>query len=177
MKHVIVGITGSIAAYKACDLITLYRKNGYDVTCIMTREAGHFITPLTLETLSGNKVLEDMFALPENRSPQHIARAEKADLIVVYPASANVIGKAAHGICDDLLTCTILATRAPVLFAPAMNDRMYTHAAVQDNIASLKKTGYKFIGPVKGRLASGRVGIGHVADPEEMLLASKRAVQ
>ncbi|MDD5439024.1 MAG: flavoprotein [Candidatus Omnitrophica bacterium] len=176
MKHVIIGITGSIAAYKACDLITLYRKNGLEVTCIMTEEARHFITPLTLETLTGNKVAEDMFALPENRSPQHIALAEKTDLVVIYPASANVIGKLAHGLCDDLLTCVIFATHAPVLIAPAMNANMFTHAVVQQNIAALKKIGYIFIGPIKGRLASGRHGIGHVAEVPDLWRASQRVL-
>lgn len=173
-KTVIIGITGSIAAYKACDLIRMLRKLGHTVICVMTEEARHFITPLTLESLSGNSVMGDMFALPENRTPQHVSLAERADLIVICPASMNIIGKLAGGIADDLLTCTIFATEAPVLIAPAMNSNMFTHKIVQENIAKLKRLGYAFIGPEKGRLASGKYGIGHLADIAAVYNKSKK---
>jgi len=173
-KNIILGITGSIAAYKACDLIGALRKSGYDVTCVLTKEAGYFVTPLTLETLSGNKVLSDMFELPENRIPSHTSLADRASLIAVCPASANVIGKLASGICDDLLTCAIFASKAPVLLAPAMNDNMYNHPIVQSNIEILKKNGMKFVSPVKGRLACGREGVGHIADIKDIVDECKK---
>jgi len=176
-KNIILGITGSIAAYKACDLIRLLRKAGFNVICVLTKEAEHFVTPLTLETLSGNKVLGDIFALPENRSPQHISLAEKADAFVICPASANTISKLAQGICDDLLTCTIFATRAPVLIAPAMNNNMYNHKIIKKNVAILENIGYNFVGPIKGRLASGHYGIGHLADVTSIFSAVKKLVK
>ena len=162
-KNIILGITGSIAAYKACDLITALRKKGYDVTCITTREAEEFITPLTLETLSGNKVYRDMFCLPEKREIAHISLAKKADLIVLCPATANIIAKLASGLCDDLLTSTVISSEAPILIAPAMNDKMYKNSITQRNILELKKAGHTFIGPVRGHLACGYAGLGHLA--------------
>lgn len=176
-KTIIIGITGSIAAYKTCDLMTLYRKQGYDVICLLTREAGEFVTPLTLETLSGNKVIDNMFALPENRTPLHTSLAERADLIVVCPATANIIGKLASGICDDILTCVIYASKAPVLIAPAMNDKMYKHKIVQKNISVLKENGYKFIGPISGRLACGYDAMGHLADTPSIFNESKKLIK
>jgi len=168
-KTVILGITGGIAAYKACELTSRLRKKGNTVVCIMTGEAEEFITPLTMETLSGNKVYRDMFQLPERREIAHISLADKADLIVVYPATANIIGKLAQGICDDLLICTAISSKAPILIAPAMNENMYKNAIVQGNILKLKKTGYKFVGPVRGHLACGSAGIGHIAEPESVM--------
>lgn len=176
-KNILLGITGSIAAYKACDLIGVFREKGFDVTCIVTEEACHFIAPLTLETLSGNKLMKDMFTLPENRMPQHISLADKADVVIVYPASANIIGKLAQAICDDLLTCTILATKAPVLIAPAMNNNMYKHKIVQKNISTLKQIGYKFVGPIKGRLACGDYAMGHLADIFTVFSESKKLLK
>ena len=176
-KNIILGITGSIAAYKACGLVSLFRKSGFDISCIFTKEAAYFVTPLTLETLSGNKVYQDMFELPENRMPQHTSLADKADAIVIYPASANIIGKLANGICDDLLTCTIYASRAPVFIAPAMNDNMYNHKVVQKNIRALKDIGYSFIGPDAGRLACGRTAIGHISPAEIVFAEVKRSIK
>jgi phosphopantothenoylcysteine decarboxylase/phosphopantothenate--cysteine ligase len=163
-KTVIIGITGGIAAYKACDAINHLRKKRYNVICIMTREAEEFVTRLTLETLSGNKVYQNMFELPETREIAHISLAEKAGLIVICPATANIIAKLASGICDDLLTTTVISSEAPVLIAPAMNDKMYKNKITQRNIETLKKAGYKFIDPIRGRLACGNVGVGHLAD-------------
>jgi phosphopantothenoylcysteine decarboxylase/phosphopantothenate--cysteine ligase len=176
-KSVVVGVTGSIAAYKACDIISILRKDAIDVTAVLTKEGAEFITPLTLETLSGNKVVMDMFALPDERNPIHTSLADKASLILIAPATANIIGKLACGICDDVLTCAVLSTKAPILIAPAMNDNMYSNALVQSNIARLKKLGFRFIGPVKGRLACGRDAIGHISDPAEIAREAKRLLK
>jgi phosphopantothenoylcysteine decarboxylase/phosphopantothenate--cysteine ligase len=176
-REIILGVTGGIAAYKACDIINGLRKVGIGVTVIMTKEAGHFITPLTLQSLSGNKVYSDMFETVSEWEPEHIALAKKADLVLVAPCSANVIGKVAAGICDDLLTCTILATKAKVLFAPAMNENMYKHKTVQANIAKLKDCNYKIIGPIKGRLVCGDEGIGHLAGVDDILKEAKRLLK
>jgi phosphopantothenoylcysteine decarboxylase/phosphopantothenate--cysteine ligase len=174
---VILGVTGSIAAYKACDITSALRKTGMDVRVILTKEAKEFIAPLTLQTLSGNKVSCDMFELPEEWDPMHISLAEKASLVLIAPASANLIGKLAAGICDDLLTCVVFATKAPVLIAPAMNTNMYEHKIVQSNIAKLKALGYSFIGPIKGRLACGAEGIGHIAATDDIMAESKRLLK
>lgn len=168
-KTIILGVTGSIAAYKACDLISRLKKKGHDVICVMTREAEEFITPLTLETLSENTVYGDMFRLPEKRSAVHVSLAKKADLIVIAPATANIIGHLASGICGDLLTSTVVSSKSPILIAPAMNDNMYNHKITQRNIQELKKIGYKFINPIRGHLACGYVGIGHLADVDQIV--------
>ncbi len=176
-KSIIIGITGSIAAYRACDIITSLKKDGCDVTAILTKEGREFITPLTLQTLTGNKVFMDMFELPEKWNPVHTSLAERANLVLIAPASANVIGKLANGICDDMLTCVLFATGAPVLIAPAMNERMYKHRIVQDNIAKLKRIGYSFIGPIKGRLACGHEDIGHIAEVSDIVKEAKRLLK
>jgi len=176
-KTVVLGVTGSIAAYKACEITGSLRKMDLDVNVIMTKEAGEFVTPLTFQTLSGNKVAAGIFDMPEEWDPAHISLAQKADLILVAPASANIIGKLASGVCDDLLTCVIFATKAPVLIAPAMNTVMYEHKIVQENIAKLKSIGYHFIGPIKGRLACGTEGIGHIARSEDIIKESKRLLK
>lgn len=169
-KSVIIGITGSIAAYKACDLISQLKRSGHSVTVVMTREAEEFITPLTLEALSGNKAYRDMFQLPDKREIAHVSLARKADIIVVCPATANIIGKLAGGICDDLLTCTITSSASPVLIVPAMNDNMYKHETTRKNIRELRKIGYKFVEPIHGKLACGSVGIGHIAGTKEIAI-------
>ena len=176
-KTVILGVTGSIAAYKACEIITMLKKAGVDVTALLTKEAGEFITPLTLQTLSENRVITDMFELPGRWNPLHTSLADKADLVLIAPASANVIGKLASGICDDILTCVVFATDSPVLIAPAMNEKMYRHEVVQDNIARLKKIGYRFIGPIKGRLACGHEGIGHLAEIDDIVSQAKKLLK
>lgn len=164
-KNIVLGVTGSIAAYKSCDIIRRLKDNGARVEVIMTKDAEEFITPLSLQTLSGSKVHRGMFDLTaEEYNVEHVSLADKADAILIAPATANIIGKVANGLCDDLLSCVIMATQAPVVFAPAMNDGMYNNKILQDNIAKLKNTGYKFIGPVKGKLANGKVGIGHLAE-------------
>ncbi len=171
---IVVGVTGSIAAYKACDILSMLNKENMDTQAILTEEARHFITPLSLQTLSRNKVLTDMFELPEEWNPLHTSLADKADVILIAPATANIIGKLASGICDDLLTCVVYATDADILIAPAMNDRMYNHAITQENIKKLKKIGYKFISPTKGRLACGRDAVGCLASASDIVEEIKR---
>lgn len=166
-KHIIVGVTGSIACYKALDIIRSLRKSGLSTQIILTKEAEEFIRPVLFQAISGDKVVTaDLFNLPEEWNATHISLAEKAGLVLVAPATANIIGKVANGICDDMLTCTICATKAPVLFAPAMNDGMYRNRIVQENIEKLKKAGYRFTGPIKGKLACSTEGLGHIQDVE-----------
>ena len=174
---VILGVTGSIAAYRACDIISALRKESIDVQVILTKEAAEFITPLSVQTLSCNKVITEMFAMPEKWEPIHTSIADKAAIILIAPATANIIGKLASGICDDILTCVTYATKAPVLIAPAMNEKMYRHEVVQANIAKLKTIGYKFIGPIKGRLACGHEDIGHIAETSDIVKEVKRLLQ
>jgi len=176
-KDIIVGITGSIAAYKACDLITRLSKKGHNVICIMTKEAEEFITTLTMETLSGNKVYKDIFALPDKRKATHISLGQTADLIVICPATANIIAKLVSGMCDDLLSATVISSVAPVLIAPAMNDRMYKNKITQRNIQKLKEAGYKFVDPVKGHLTCGYMDIGHLADIDQVIKRIEKSLK
>lgn len=168
-KEVILGITGSIAIYKSCEIANLLRKTGYSVTVIMTQEATKFLAPLTLQAISGNRVFTDIFASSVTWDPLHTSLGEKADLVLIAPATANIIGKIVNGICDDLLTCTVLSTQAKILIAPAMNERMYRNKIVQHNIERLKSEGYTFIGPTRGRLICGVEGIGHLADVDTIV--------
>ncbi|MDO8536277.1 MAG: flavoprotein [Candidatus Omnitrophota bacterium] len=177
VKTVVVGVTASIAAYKACEIVNLLRKESFDVRVILTKDALEFVTPLTLQTLSGNKVLSSMFESPEKWSPVHTSLADSASLILIAPATANVIGKLANGICDDLLTCVTYASKAPVLIAPAMNENMYEHKMVAANIAKLEKIGYSFVGPVKGHLACGHDAIGHIAPVPEIIKEVKKILK
>lgn len=176
-KHILLGITASIAAYKACDIINQLKKDGFDVTVCLSKDASHFITPLTLQTLSGNKVFYNMFEELENCDPMHIRLAKKADLFLIAPATADCISKIAAGICDDILTCTAISTKAPVLIAPAMNENMYNNKIIQANIEKLKQVGFKFVGPRKGRLVCGREGMGHIAEASEIIREVKRALK
>ena len=170
LKQVILGVCGSIAAYKAGDIIRRLRDNHCEVTVIMTKGATQFITPLTLSSLSGKNVYSDMF--DKHSWPMaHIELAKSADIILIAPATANVIGKLANGIADDLLTSFVLACRAPIFIAPAMNDGMYANGIVRENCAKLKKHGFKFIEPVKGKLACGTVGVGHLAEAQQIVKA------
>lgn len=167
--NIIIGITGGIAAYKACDLVSYFKKEGANVDVIMTKNACEFITPLTLETLSKNKVITDMFERPDYIDVKHISLAQKADLFLIVPATANIIGKVANGIADDMLSTTIMATHAKVVFAPAMNNFMYENPIVQTNIKKLKKYGYSFIEPSIGNLACGYKGKGKLPSKEEII--------
>ena len=170
MARVIVGVTGGIAAYKAAELVSLLGKQGHEVRCIMTNAAKQFITPLTLQTLSGNPVYTDMFHPQDTMEWQveHIGLARWADCVLVVPATADFIGKVAHGLADDFLSTCVMATAAPVIFAPAMNDQMYANPIVQRNIAALREAGYRFIEPEEGHLACGTSGKGRMASPERI---------
>lgn len=167
-KTVVLGVTGGIAAYKACDLVSRLHKKGIQVRVIMTEHACEFVQPLTLEVLSGNRVVTDMFNRDFPWEVEHISLAKAADVFAVVPATANILGKYAHGVADDMLSTTLLATRAPVLFAPAMNTAMYEHPAVQENITMLKRRGCLFVEPASGHLACGDTGKGKLADVEKI---------
>ncbi|NLJ34369.1 MAG: bifunctional phosphopantothenoylcysteine decarboxylase/phosphopantothenate--cysteine ligase CoaBC [Firmicutes bacterium] len=168
-KTVIVGITGSIAAYKAAEVVRGLSKQGMEVHVMMTEGACKFITPLTLETLSGNPVAVDMFSEYQREKVPHIAYAKQADLVIIVPATAATIGRLATGIADDMIGATVLATRAPVLLAPAMNSQMYNHPLVQNNLQRLEEIGYEVITPALGELACGDVGDGRLADVSHIL--------
>ncbi len=170
MANIIVGVTGGIAAYKAAELVSLLTKQGHAVRCLMTQAAGQFITPLTLQTLSGNKVYTDLFNLHEEPEWQveHVGLAHWADCILIVPASADFLGKVAHGLADDLLSTCVMATKAPVYFALAMNDQMYANPLVQRNIQLLREVGYHFIEPEEGSLACGTSGKGRMAAPQKI---------
>ncbi len=167
--NIVIGITGGIAAYKACGIINYLKSEGANVDVIMTKNACEFITPLTLETLSGNKVITDMFERPDYIDVKHISLARKADLFLIVPATANIIGKVANGIADDMLSTTIMATKAPVIFAPAMNNGMYENPIVQNNLEKLRSYGYKIIEPVIGHLACGYEANGKLASNETII--------
>lgn len=170
MANVIVGVTGGIAAYKAAELVSLLGKQGHDVRCIMTEAAKQFITPLTLQTLSGNPVYTELFALSQDPewNVEHIGLAHWADCMLIVPATADFIGKVANGMADDLLSTCVMATSVPVYFAPAMNDQMYANPIVQRNIELLQAAGYRFIDPVDGNLACGTSGKGKLAAPAKI---------
>lgn len=163
-KTVVVGVCGGIAAYKAVEVVSRLKKLGAEVNVIMTKNATQFVTPLTFQTISHNPVITDMFAEPKIWDVQHISLAEKADLMLIAPATANIIGKTANGIADDMLSTTIMATKAPVLFVPAMNTNMYDNPVVQQNISRLKSLGYIFMEPDTGLLACGVSGRGRMPD-------------
>ena len=164
-------MTASIAAYKACDLITELREAGYEVTVAMTKDAHHFVTPLTLQSFAGRDVVEDFFSVPGRLKPVHIELAKNSDLILIAPATADVIAKLAHGLADDVLTCTVLASMAPVVIVPAMNEKMYENPFTQENIGRLKKAGMTFVPPIEGHLVCSDHGMGHLAENKSILKA------
>ena len=168
-KTIVLGVTGSIAAYKIANLASMLVKLHADVHVIMTQNATHFITPMTFETLTNNKCIVDTFDRNFNFDVKHVSLAKKGDLFLVAPCTANVIGKVATGICDDMLTTTIMATKAPVLFSPAMNTGMWENPILQDNLQRLKHYGYHVIEPVEGRLACGDTGNGKMPSEETLL--------
>lgn len=176
-KNVVIGVTGGIAVYKALDVISRLRKNGYDTFVIMTENAQKFVCPLSFETLSKNPVVTDMFVDKKSWEVEHISLAQKADLFLIVPATANIIGKVANGIADDMLATTIMATEAPVVFAPAMNEKMYKNRIVQDNISKLKNYGYHFIDPATGMLACGDIGIGKLAKVDTIVEYVKNIIE
>ncbi len=177
-RHILVGVTGSIACYKALDIIRGLRRLGVSCEVVLTKEAEEFIRPILFQSISGNKVISSsLFRVPEEWDAAHISLAEKADLVLVAPATANIIAKVSSGMCDDMLTCAICATKAPVLFAPAMNTNMYKNKIVQENIQRLKKTGYHFTGPIKGRLTCGTEGLGHIQDTEVIIKEARQLLK
>lgn len=168
-KNIVLGVTGGIAAYKSATLIGQLKKEGANVKVIMTRHATEFITALTLSTLSGNKVVVEQFEPITQFDTEHISLAKWADLFLIVPATANILGKVANGIADDMLSTTILATKAPVVFAPAMNTNMYENKIVQENMKKLQSYGYHFIEPQTGMLACQDVGVGKLASLDTIL--------
>ena len=170
-KTIVVGLSGGIAAYKACDLVRRLKEQGAEVHVMMTRAAREFVTPLTLQTLSGNPVHTELFSLTEEQQIGHISLADRADLIVIAPATADLLAKAAHGIADDLVTTVLLATTAPILFAPSMNVHMWENRITQENVAKLKQVGCTILEPAEGSLACGYEGKGRLPDPESILAA------
>ena len=168
-KRVVLGICGGIAAFKAAHIASLLRQRGAEVKCIMTEHATKLITPLTMREISGNPVAVSMFGDTPEFNVEHIALARWADIFVIAPATANILGKVACGIADDMLSTTIMATKAPVLFVPAMNSNMYLNPVVQDNMARLKRFGYEIMEPASGHLACGIIGIGRLPEPEEIV--------
>lgn len=168
-KTVVLGVSGGIAVYKACDVVSRLKKLNANVHVIMTKSAAEFVTPLTFQSLSQNYVVSDMFEEPKTWDVEHISLAKKADVFLIAPATANVIGKIANGICDDMLTTTVMATTGKVLIAPAMNTNMYKNPILQRNINTLKELGYNFVNPESGRLACGDVGEGKLASPETIV--------
>ena len=168
-KTVVIGVSGGIAVYKTLDVISRLRKLGVNVYVIMTKSATEFVTPLSFQSLSQNYVVCDMFEDPKTWDVEHISLAKRADVFLIAPATANVIGKMANGISDDMLTTTVMATKAKVLIAPAMNTNMYENPIVQRNIGILKDLGYNFVDPESGRLACGDTGKGKLASPETIV--------
>ena len=165
-KTVVIGVSGGIAVYKTLDVISRLRKLGVNVNVIMTKSATEFVTPLSFQSLSQNYVVCDMFEDPKTWDVEHVSLAKRADVFLIAPATANVIGKIANGIADDMLTTTVMATKAKVLIAPAMNTNMYENPILQRNINTLKELGYNFVEPESGRLACGDTGKGKLASPE-----------
>ena len=168
-REILVGVTGGIAAYKTAMLVSRLVQAGAAVSVVMTEHATRFVGPLTFQTLTARPVYTDPFATPEVYQSDHIALAERGELVVVAPATANALAKLAHGIADDLLSTVLLATTAPLLVAPAMNVNMWNHPAVRANVALLESRGVRLIGPEEGRLACGTVGRGRMAEPEDIL--------
>jgi phosphopantothenoylcysteine decarboxylase/phosphopantothenate--cysteine ligase len=171
MRRIVLGVTGSIAAYKAAELVRLFVKNGDEVHVIMTCAACEFVKPLTFQTLSRNPVQVDQFAAPVSWKPEHISLAEAADLVIVAPATANTIAKMRYGIADNLLSAVLLATRAPTVVAPAMNTGMWESAVTQENIAALAARGVVVVEPDDGELACGVKGKGRMMEPEAIINA------
>jgi phosphopantothenoylcysteine decarboxylase len=168
-REIIVAVCGGIAAYKAADVVSKLVQLGAGVTVVMTRDAQKFVAPLTFEALSGRRVRTDTFDLPDSSDTQHIGLTERADLMLVAPATANTIARVACGMCDELVSLMICAAACPVVFAPAMNHRMWDHPIAQENCAKLAGLGYRFIGPETGWLACRSVGAGRMSDPQKLV--------
>jgi len=175
-KTIVLGITGGIAAYKAADIASKLTQAGAKVDVVMTESATRFIAPLTLRSLTGRAVAVNMFELVSEFKIGHIELAEVADIVAIVPATANIIAKLAAGISDDMLTCTVLATKAPVIVAPAMNVNMFENPVTQDNLAKLKARGFTIVDPAYGRLASGKIGLGRLAETETIIGTIKQVL-
>lgn len=171
-KEIILGVTASVAIYKACDLIRRLREKGCNVTVVMTEEAERLITKELFCALSKNRVYQGLFESAETWEIEHVSLAEKADVVLIAPATANVIAKIAAGMCDDLLTCVVAATKAPVLLCPAMNENMYLNPFTQENIKKLVKNGFEIVAPKKGTLACGKEGVGCLAEIDTIVAAA-----
>jgi phosphopantothenoylcysteine decarboxylase/phosphopantothenate--cysteine ligase len=174
---ILLGVSGSIAAYKAADLASRLVKAGHDVHVVMTRAATKLVGPLTFATISRNPVTTDLFDEAQDWKPQHIALADRADLLMIAPASADIIAKLALGLADDALSSIALACQAPLLIAPAMNGKMWLHPATRQNVATLKKRGAQFIGPEEGGLACGYAGIGRLWNVDGIVTAAERLLR
>lgn len=174
-KHIVIGVTGSVAAYKAAELTSQLKQSDTDIYVVMTRNSLEFIGPVTFRSLTGNPVFCDMFSKEDPHS--HIRLAEWMDILVIAPATANIIGKISHGIADDLLTTLVLATHKPIIIAPAMNEKIYLNKAVQDNIKILKGRGHHIIGPETGFLACGYTGKGRLAEVEMIIKEIRKVLK
>jgi len=176
-KMIVLGVTGGVAVYKAADICSALVKRGADVHVIMTEHAKWFVGPGTFRALTNNQVITGLFDEPEHYEIQHVALAERADVMLIAPATANIIGKIAAGIADDMLSTTVSAMKCPVIIAPAMNCRMWTNPVVQENVGKLQALGYRFVGPESGRLACGEVGVGRLASAQEIVAEVVRCLQ
>jgi phosphopantothenoylcysteine synthetase/decarboxylase len=170
--RILLIISGGIAAYKSLELIREWKRRGVGVSCILTDAAKQFVTPMSVAALSGEKAYDNLFSLTDETEMGHIELSRSAELIVVAPATANIMAKAAHGLCDDLASTALLATDKPVLMAPAMNVRMWEHAATQANLETLKSRGITFVGPDEGEMACGEFGPGRMAEPVQIAEAA-----
>ena len=170
-KEIVLGISASIACYKSCEIVSGLVQRGISVHTVLTRAATNLISPLLFQYLSGNRSYSDLFS-SGNFSPEHISLADRADLVIIAPATANTIAKLACGTTDNLLSCLVYAATAPVLIAPAMNTRMYRHPVTQENIKKIKALGYRLIGPEKGWLSCGAEGEGRMSTPQDIITAA-----
>ena len=176
-REIVVGVSGSIAAYKAAEVVSGLVQRGAGVSVVMTREAAHFIGPLTFQTLTQRRTFLDPFDPEAVLDPTHITLTDKAELVLLAPATANLIGKIAHGIGDDMLTSLMLAVNCPVLLAPAMNDRMWENPVVQENVTLLKGRGFRILEPEEGFLAERKHAVGRLADPEKILATAESMLE
>ncbi len=171
-REFVVAVCGGIAAYKVATVVSQLAQRGAGVTVAMTESATHFVGPMTFRALSGRDVLTSLWESPDAEDPQHIGLTRRADLLIIAPATANIIGKIANGLCDDLVSTMVIAASCPILLAPSMNDRMWDYPAVQTNLTKLREFGHHFVGPQDGWLACRSVGPGRMADPDDIVTAA-----
>ncbi len=176
MKNILLGVSASISAIDACHLITDLRDAGFTVRVVMTKDAHHFVTPLALQSFAGTEVIQDFFSLEGRTKPVHIELAKNSDLILVAPATADIIAKLAHGLADDVLSCTVLASRAPLVIAPAMNENMFYHKFTQENLKRLETHGAKIVPPIQGHLVCSDEGMGHIAENKTIIAMVKKCL-